>query len=775
MNRQRASGAFIVINALMMWAAFAVATIAVWPIYQDLRLILLVAVTTVAGTLVGILGAVFRWKSAIVVLVSLGVFLALGVPLAVPDATIAGVLPTVDGFRQLLAGSALGWKQLVTITLPVGSYQALLVPAFTVTLVASVAGTTAALRWRLGDLAVLAPVSLFVFGIVFGPDYSRFPRVASLSLLAILLGWLVWRRWYRRRVAIAQLTAATTDVGGAPAAASADHRIFGVRTVASGAVIVVVAAVASIAMTAAVPPTGSRQVLRSAVEQPFDPRAYASPLVGFRGYLDGAAATSVILSVSGLPEGALLRVATLDTYDGIVYSVGSDVVDSASGSFTRVPYRFDQSAVDGTDVTLDVTVGDYAGVWVPTVGQLETVQFDGSDAAALRDSFYYNDNSGTGAVLAGLTAGDSYQLSARIPVQPSREQLATVTAGSASVPAVGIVPDELDVALSGYVASATGQGEQLLAMLDGLARDGYVSHGLTDEVASRSGHSADRITELLTDQLKVGDAEQYAVTAALMARQLGFPARVVFGFAPTVSADGVTEVTGSSVSAWIEVNTSQYGWVSIDPTPPPGPIPTPEQDEPSIVARPPSVVQPSVDDPPTTQEQSPPESTQDTQTGLPAWLLVVLFIARILAFVLLGAGILLSPFLAVIAAKVRRRRRRRHAATPVLRISGGWQEYRDAVIDHGFEPPASATRSEVAETAGGAQAAVLAAVADRAAFAPEIASDLEAERVWRAVEELRSSLDRGMTRWERIRADVSLRSFSDSRLLRFIAGRGGDR
>jgi hypothetical protein len=59
-------------------------------------------------------------------------------------------------------------------------------------------------------------------------------------------------------------------------------------------------------------------------------------------------------------------------------------------------------------------------------------------------------------------------------------------------------------------------------------------------------------------------------------------------------------------------------------------------------------------------------------------------------------------------------------------------------------------------------------------FAPEVASDLEAERVWRAVEELRSSLDRGMTRWERIRADVSLRSFSDSRFLRFIARRGGE-
>ena len=96
---------------------------------------------------------------------------------------------------------------------------------------------------------------------------------------------------------------------------------------------------------------------------------------------------------------------------------------------------------------------------------------------------------------------------------------------------------------------------------DILKAEGYISHGVgDDEPASRSGHSADRITELLTDQRMIGDAEQYAVTAALMARQLGFPARVVFGFAPE-GAGGVARVTGDSVTAWIEVDTAENGWV----------------------------------------------------------------------------------------------------------------------------------------------------------------------------------------------------------------------
>jgi len=773
MTRIPLTPAFVALNTLLMWLTFAIASIQVWPIYQDWRFVVLAAVSAVVGSAIAVLGAVFRWKTAVVVPVSLAAFLLMGVPLAVPDATISGFLPTLDGLRQLLAGTALGWKQLVTITLPVGSYQALLVPAYLVIFVSAVAGMTAALRWRLGDLAAVAPLALLVFGVVFGPDLARFPRLVALGLLASILVWLVWRRWYRRRLAIAVLTAVTTDVGAAPAATAAPHRTFGARTMLTGISILLIAGVAAVAVTAAVPPAGARQVLRTAVEQPFDPRAYASPLVGYRGYLEPAAASSVILSVDGLPEGALLRVATLDTYDGIVYSVGSDLVDSASGSFTRVPFRFDQSQVDGEDVSVDVTIGDYSGVWLPTVGKLEAVSFDGSDSARLRDSFYYNDVSGTAAVIGGLTTGDAYTLTARVPVQPTRDELMNLRAGSASVPPIGAVPDELDVALSGYVAGVSGQGAQLVAMLDGLARDGYVSHGLEGEVPSRSGHAADRITQLLTDQLKIGDDEQYAVTAALMARQLGFPARVVFGFAPDVNPTGTTDVTGSAVSAWIEVDTSAFGWVSIDPTPAPAPIPEPEEQEPSVVARPPSVVQPPVDDPPTTEQQSPPESTQDTPTAMPPWLAVVLVVVRVLAWSLLGIGVLLSPFLAVIAAKVRRRRRRRTAATPVARISGGWQEYRDAVIDHGFALPESATRSEVAETAGGVQAAVLAAVADRAVFAPEDANDREADRVWRAVEELRASLDRGMTRWERLKADVSLRSFSDSRFMRFIARRGG--
>ena len=137
---------------------------------------------------------------------------------------------------------------------------------------------------------------------------------------------------------------------------------------------------------------------------------------------------------------------------------------------------------------------------------------------------------------------------------------------------------------------------------------------------------------------------------------------------------------------------------------------------------------------------------------------MLLAIGRVVGISLLALGAVLAPFLFVIAAKARRRKLRRTAPSTVQRISGGWDEFADAVLDHGYTPPAAATRSELAAVAGGLPSRVLAAVADRAVFAPERADPADADRVWDAVGDLRASLDLGLTRRQRLRALVSLKS-----------------
>lgn len=744
----------------MMWLATAVASAALWPIYRSYELVVLVAVTTVAASALAILGAVFRWRSYVMLLSTIALYLLLGVPLAVPDRSLYVVLPTVDGLLSLLAGAALGWKQLLTITLPVGSYQALLVPAFLLVLVTVVVGLSLALRSRRGDLAVLAPAAVFIVALAFGPEHASWPLQLSLGLLASLLAWLAWRRWYRRREAIKLLSRVGTAPDGTPATLPQLRGFSGFRAILSAGVILLIASSSGVAASVLAPPTGPREVVRSAIVQPFDPLDYPSPLSGFRSYEKSPDASDTMLTVTGLPAGARIRIATLDTYNGVVYSVGSGQPDAASGSFTRVPYTFDQSAVRGEQRTLTVKIGDYSGVWVPTLGKLESIDFHGSDATTLRDSFYYNDNSGTAAVVHPLAKGDSYSLTAVQPTQPSQTQLSLVKPGTARVPDLEVVPDNLLTVLNGYVAGASGEGSRLVAMIAGLKKNGYISHGVApDEPLSRSGHAADRITQLLTEQRMIGDQEQYAVTAALMARQLGFPARVVFGFAPTVvSADGATVIRGRDISAWIEVNTAQFGWVTIDPNPPVREIPKEQPKDPTQIARPQSPVQPPPEQPHKHETQTPPDSTQDNPADADALLAIILAVLRIAGWTLLAIAIVLSPFLAVIAAKHRRRVLRRRASLAVDRMSGGWQEFEDAVIDHGFVTPPSPTRTEIAVVVGGMQPLVLASIADRAVFSPSDPDDGDVDQLWRSVEELRLSLNDGLTRWQRIKALISVRS-----------------
>lgn len=745
---------FVAVATGLFVLAQVVAVSTWWPIHQSGRLVVLVAVTLLVGSALGVAGALRRLSSAWLAAGTVAAFLVLGVPLAVPDAAVAGLLPTGRGLLDLVAGVALGWKQLLTISLPVGSYQALLVPVFVLLLVGTVVGVSVALRARGGEVAVAVPVVTWLSGIVLGPSEAFLPTATALALLAVLVTWSMWWRLRRRRLALDALAGAAGGTG----ARAAGHGAAVLRAVAGGAVTVVVAGAVAAGAVALVPPTGGRLVARDAVEQPFDPRDDVSPLTRFRAYQQSPAVDEVLFTVAGAPDDALLRLATLDTYDGVAYTVGSGEVDSASGSFTRVPSEVDQSDVPGSAVSIEVAVGDWSSTWLPTLGRLEGVDFTSNDAAELRGAFYYNDVSGTAAVLGGLRPGDAYRLDAVLPDEPEADDLASVRPGPERVPAPRAVPAQVREAARAASDGADGPGAALVAALEALRDEGYVSHGVgDDEPVSRSGHGADRIAQLFDDPVMIGDAEQYATAAALVADELGFPARVVMGF--RAQADGSPRpVTGADVTAWIEVDTAQYGWVALDPNPEERPVPEDQVQDPSQVSRPESVVQPPPQDPQIRDVQSPPQSERETPDAPPAWLAVLLAVARVAGGVLLVVAVLAAPFVAVVVAKLRRRRRRRRRTDPVARIAGGWEEFEDAVVDHGIPTPLSGTRQEIAAAVGGSRAAVLARVADRAVFAPGPPGPEDADRVWTAVLDMRASLSRGLPRWQRFKAAVSPRS-----------------
>ena len=736
--------------------AVGLAAWAFWPLYRTPAFVVAVVGAVLLGGALAVLGAMYRWPSIVTFGGLIAVYLLAGVPLAVPGETVAGVLPTPAGFVDLVQGTWLSWKQLVTISLPVGSYQALLVPVFLLSLLAALVAVSIVVRSSRPELAALPPLVVLVAAILLGSDVTPVPLWLVLGLFALLLLWLIGFRLRRRSASLRTLR----EQSGLSLESTRDRRAAATLTAIGAVVMLAGASGAGIAAAALAPPGGDRQVVRTAVAQPFDPRAYPSPLSGFRSYLQQARADQPMLTVSGLPDDRRIRIATLDTYDGVAYTVGSDEVTSASGSFARVPYRLDQSAVRGAPASMTVIVRDYRGPWIPGSGQLEQLAFGGANAAALDGAFFYNDVTGTGAVTTSLHAGDSYQVQSVVKPDLTASQLEHVLPGPDSVPRPSVIPDELQTALQKYTSGASGPGAKLAAALRGLATDGYISHGIgADEPPSRSGHGADRITELLTATPMVGDQEQYAVTAALMARQLGFPARVVVGFvAPQSAGPGPATLTGSDISAWIEVETTT-GWVTVDPTPPVRPIPPKQPEQPTQITRPQTNVQPPVDEKPQQNQDAPQAQVDPTNQQAPDPLVAALLaVLSIVGWVLLVLAVLAAPFLAVIAAKWRRRSLRRSAPTALERIVGGWREFADAAVDHGFDPPTAATRLEFAATVGGSRSAALAKVADRAVFSPVAPRPEEAETVWKAVDELRAQLDRRDTRWKRLLAAVSLRS-----------------
>ena len=724
--------------------AWAIIAAVLWPIYRDNSFVVLAVISIVLGCALALVAAFGRWPAWGVVLATVSTFTVIGVPLAVPARTVYGILPEPAGLFDLYAGVALGWRQLVTIDLPVANYQALLVPALVLLLAGPVVTLTIAVRSRRGELAAVVPLIVFLLAVALGPEQPLLPIITAVALASTLLLWMaVWRR-HRRATAVGS-------------AGTSDSRWLGVRTLAAGVVLLLVAGGIGAATVSVIPPPGERTVIRTVVERPFNPLTEPSPLAAYRASFDPAVAQTTALTVSGAPAGARIRIATLDSYDGSVFAVGSDQLDSDSGRFERIPTARDLSTADGTPTSVTFEVLRSTGVWLPTVGELGGITITGADSASVRDRFVYNAVTGTAAIVGGVPVNLSYVLDVSVPSMPSAP-LARAVPGDAAVPGITAIPEALSVWLDETVAGIDGSGRQLQRAVETLLDQGFLSHGVgDDEVPSRSGHSIERLDSLFTDRPMVGDAEQYAVAAALIARELGFASRVVLGFTPEQS-EGTVALVESDRTAWIEVSTAAEGWKPIDVVPERREIPPAEPEEPVPVSRPQNVVQPPVDDPPVADELAPPEIQQRDDEAIDPFWQAVFAVLQVVGSVLLIGGLLASPLLGVVAAKRQRRRRRRTAADPTVRILGGWRDVTDAALDYGLQVPAQATRSEVATAIGQPQAMVLARVADRAVYAPEEPDRLEAERVWASADGLRASFAEGRTRRERFRAAVSSRS-----------------
>ncbi|WP_336659105.1 transglutaminase domain-containing protein [Leucobacter sp. USHLN153] len=793
--------------ALLSAAAVAAGAFAAQPIYRDPRVWLVGAAAWAIGFGVVWLGRRMRWGAATAALL-VAVFVIVVVPLAVPSALREGATGVLRGLLDGLAAVALGWKQLLTLTLPVGTYQAVMVPWLLVALLASAAITALALRGgRATPLAAVPALAPVAFGTLFGSSAVSAPlRFGALTIAAprelALWGivcvagaaWVAWTSGSGRRRALRLGRAADSRVR-APGARRGKI-VRGISAALTALVALGVGAAASPLVS------GERQVPRDRIDPELVVKEQTSPLAGYRGMKRDDVFDAPLFRVQ--VEGAVperLRMAVLDGYDGVDFFVA----DGAAGRFTRFPSG--DAVADPTEVSVEIADG-YTGIWLPMSPPLaEPPVFGGPRASALADAFYVNRVSDAAIAVprgSGVREGDAYT----VTMSASNDaELAAEPAQDEPLFDLETMP-QLALWLNTQQLPDTSAG--MLEAIERLRDRGYLSHSLTDGegerdwleaaaeeygtrfVSSAGGHSVARIEALFTQLNEqeraagseaddralvagIGDDEQFAAAAALIARAMGFDSRVVLGVrldgAPAAQgADAATEeagvpgvpacdevCTGANVAAWIEVRGDRGDWVAVDASPqvevPPSALERGEQlpEFPTV----PEERDASQAEPPSGTSGDSGNSSDSPERDSFAALWPIL---RAIGLSLLALLLLALPLLFIPVAKRIRSRRRRSAPSAEERALGAWSELIDGYADTGRMATGAAGRRETAEALALPSGAWIAWTVDRAVYAREGIDEEDVTRLWALVDDELAARRATLGFWGRLRARYSLRS-----------------
>lgn len=698
--------------------------------FLDVDFWIAVAAGIVLGAALAIIGALRRWRMLSIAALTVVVYFVSGAVIAFREQALLGFVPTLDVLLQLALAVAQVWKQMLTLPAPFTGFPQLVIGPFILTLVATVIAAGLALRARRPASALIPLALSLLLSTAFSTYLGFFPAVAGALFFAVAVGWVVWRvHTAREAESSALLVDGAVASKARPAAALTAIALIGLAAAGGGA-----------AAAAAAP---DRDVLRDHVVPPLELHDYASPLMDFRRLVrDGDDTT--LFTVEGLPDGASVRLATLDLYDGIVYKV-SGSGGAGAGVFSRVG-RDVVTDVEGDRVQVTITIDDLSGVWMPTVGYLDGILLDDTMPT---EALHYNTATGTAVLTTGVRTGETYVLDAVVPAVPSDEALAKTTIADIGTPAPERVPDGVQGALADVVADASTPLEQLRA-IEKFFQEGYFSDGLEGQTPSRSGHGVGRLDQMLAAQQMVGDDEQYAVSMALAVSQLGIPVRVVMGFTSSGTGESVA-VTGDDVHVWVEVPFTGLGWVEFDPTPPDDRVPLEEAPQPQQKPRV-QVAQPP-DDPQEPAELPPAPPVEESEEGEQpvdlSWLWTTLQISGI---ALLALAVLLGPSIVFAVLRSRRRGRRAGGGSTVDRVDGGWHELIDAAGDVGQRLPAGATRREqgafIDERVPSTGIASLAIRADAAVFGQAAPTEAEAAQYWADMDQARRLIEKAVP-WHR--------------------------
>ncbi|MDR2381103.1 MAG: hypothetical protein LBE08_08030, partial [Bifidobacteriaceae bacterium] len=191
MNRALTRGGLVDWVAISL--ALAVALAGFWPVFGGPAFIGPALAGVLGGAAVAWVGAWQRLSTAPVAVGLVAVYFLVGGAVALPTHTIAGVIPSGKTLSDLAVASITVWRQFLSATVPVASFEAMGLVPFIVGLVAS--GLALSLAWRVHQAAwALIPVGAAAVAVIaFGASVPFQPWVQAGLMMALVLSWLAYR------------------------------------------------------------------------------------------------------------------------------------------------------------------------------------------------------------------------------------------------------------------------------------------------------------------------------------------------------------------------------------------------------------------------------------------------------------------------------------------------------------------------------------------------------------------------------------------------------
>ncbi|GGO87145.1 transglutaminase [Nocardioides phosphati] len=373
------------------------------------------------------------------------------------------------------------------------------------------------------------------------------------------------------------------------------------------------------------------------------------------------------------PPPAYVRLSVLNQFDGASWRVGSRLWPASNGTVSGAFPAAPALALPGQRVPWEVAVTQaFASDWLPTPHWTSSLvagpgwRYDSESLDVHRTDSQ------------GSAAGETYDAVEYLPHLTAETLLATDTSDPDLGAAYTALPDSRPAWVHDVATRVTRGATTDYARAVALQQ--FFQRSFTYSTATAPGSGFRALGDFL-NRSRSGYCEQFAAAMALLARELGMPARVSVGFLrPERRGPGSYEFSAHDLHAWPEIWFRGVGWVGFEPTPTShtGSVPSwsnpPPQTTPSVSASPTTI--PSTTPKP---RQLPPEQ-DGAATGQASidW--------RVPA--VLG-GLVLVALAVCLPRLVRRGQRARRLGS--ADVEDWWSELRADVVDVGITWPTGAS------------------------------------------------------------------------------------